>query len=230
MSSDFVMCVYQMIVMIQMMIIVQIMIQMMMIVMMMAFQMVLSEVTRPPGKLSQDLRDYKPLRPLPLEPLRRPFGGHFVDPSLEDTSETKENKELGTQTSAVLSTRAVMEVDTDSPCTDQSGFKHANTSTTGLLRRQKAKRKMFGNVGTSTTGLISPRTSNHSLPDKCLIMGQYLGNETRNMEFKRGGGQYMKKQLKDHVAKYVCCFLNAGEGGSLFIGVDDNGRLGSLWP
>ncbi|XP_064597719.1 uncharacterized protein LOC135464152 [Liolophura sinensis] len=188
-------------------------------------EMLLSEATHPSVKLSQDIRDYKALRPLQLEPLKRPFGNHLANHSVEDSTETKENKDLGTQTSVVLSTHAVMEVDVDSSPHDQTGFRHANTSTTGLFRKQKAKRKIFGNAGTSTTGLIAPGSSNHSLPDKYLIMGQYLGNETRNVEFKRGGGQYMKKQLKDHVAKYVCCFLNAGEGGSLFIGVDDNGAV-----
>lgn len=54
--------------------------------------------------------------------------------------------------------------------------------------------------------------------------GELLGAETRFVEFKQGRGQYLQRQLKDHVAKYTCGFLNS-EGGTLLIGVSDNGRF-----
>nr|XP_020666183.1 schlafen-like protein 1 [Pogona vitticeps]XP_020666184.1 schlafen-like protein 1 [Pogona vitticeps] len=59
---------------------------------------------------------------------------------------------------------------------------------------------------------------------ECLFHGAFLGSETRNVEFKRGGGDYLTVTLKHHVRKYMCAFLNS-EGGSLFVGVDDNGLV-----
>uniref|UniRef100_A0A8D0GEZ4 Schlafen like 1 n=1 Tax=Sphenodon punctatus TaxID=8508 RepID=A0A8D0GEZ4_SPHPU len=55
-----------------------------------------------------------------------------------------------------------------------------------------------------------------------LFYGAFLGSETRNVEFKRGGGEYLTLTLKHHVRKYTCAFLNS-EGGSLFVGVEDSG-------
>uniref|UniRef100_A0A8C3HR28 Schlafen like 1 n=1 Tax=Chrysemys picta bellii TaxID=8478 RepID=A0A8C3HR28_CHRPI len=55
-----------------------------------------------------------------------------------------------------------------------------------------------------------------------LFYGAFMGSETRNVEFKRGGGEYLSVTLKHHVRKYVCAFLNS-EGGSLFVGVEDSG-------
>ncbi|KAL8220282.1 UNVERIFIED_CONTAM: hypothetical protein K2H54_042698 [Gekko kuhli] len=57
-----------------------------------------------------------------------------------------------------------------------------------------------------------------------LFYGAFMGNETRNVEFKRGGGEYLTGTLKHHVRKYVCAFLNS-EGGSLLVGVEDNGLV-----
>ncbi|XP_062612612.1 schlafen-like protein 1 isoform X2 [Saccostrea cucullata] len=53
--------------------------------------------------------------------------------------------------------------------------------------------------------------------------GEQLGNETRNKEFKKGSGEYVKNVLKKHVSKYACAFLNSGEEGTLYLGVNDNG-------
>ncbi|NWI12280.1 SLNL1 protein, partial [Crypturellus soui] len=55
-----------------------------------------------------------------------------------------------------------------------------------------------------------------------LFYGAFMGSETRNVEFKRGSGEYLLGTLKHHVRKYVCAFLNS-EGGSLFVGVEDTG-------
>ncbi|XP_038651392.1 schlafen-like protein 1 [Scyliorhinus canicula] len=57
-----------------------------------------------------------------------------------------------------------------------------------------------------------------------LFYGALMGSETRNVEFKRGGGEYLNMALKNHVRKYVCAFLNS-EGGSLFVGVNDDGTV-----
>ncbi|XP_033112538.1 uncharacterized protein LOC117113336 [Anneissia japonica] len=55
-----------------------------------------------------------------------------------------------------------------------------------------------------------------------LKKNQQLGNETRKLEFKRGGGSYLKNILKTDVGTYMSAFLNSS-GGTLLIGVDDEG-------
>ncbi|KAM7099070.1 schlafen-like protein 1 isoform 2-T2 [Molossus nigricans] len=57
-----------------------------------------------------------------------------------------------------------------------------------------------------------------------LFQGAFLGSETRNVEFKRGGGEYLSLAFKHHLRRYVCAFLNS-EGGSLLVGVDDSGLV-----
>ncbi|KAL1776816.1 schlafen 1 [Sigmodon hispidus] len=57
-----------------------------------------------------------------------------------------------------------------------------------------------------------------------LFQGAFLGSETRNVEFKRGSGEYLTLAFKHHVRRYVCAFLNS-EGGSLLVGVEDSGLV-----
>ncbi|XP_012368084.1 schlafen-like protein 1 [Octodon degus] len=57
-----------------------------------------------------------------------------------------------------------------------------------------------------------------------LFQGAFLGSETRNLEFKRGSGEYLNLAFKHHVRRYVCAFLNS-EGGSLLVGVEDSGLV-----
>lgn len=57
-----------------------------------------------------------------------------------------------------------------------------------------------------------------------LFYGAFMGNETRNVEFKRGSGEYLTGTLKHHARKYACAFLNS-EGGSLLVGVEDSGLV-----
>ncbi|XP_029805261.1 schlafen-like protein 1 isoform X1 [Suricata suricatta] len=57
-----------------------------------------------------------------------------------------------------------------------------------------------------------------------LFQGAFLGCETRSVEFKRGGGEYLSLAFKHHLRRYVCAFLNS-EGGSLFVGVEDSGLV-----
>lgn len=61
------------------------------------------------------------------------------------------------------------------------------------------------------------------LPERYYRKGQYIGRETRQMEFKLGGGDYVRKYLREDVLKYVCGYLNGRSTGTLFIGV--NGRF-----
>ena len=68
----------------------------------------------------------------------------------------------------------------------------------------------------------SPSNIKYTQPDG-YREGELLGNETRNTEFKEGGGDYIKKHLKDHVSKYMSGFLNSSQQGTLFIGVKDDG-------
>ncbi|XP_008578878.1 PREDICTED: schlafen-like protein 1 [Galeopterus variegatus] len=57
-----------------------------------------------------------------------------------------------------------------------------------------------------------------------LFQGAFLGSETRNMEFKRGSGEYLSLAFKHHVRRYVCAFLNS-DGGSLLVGIEDSGLV-----
>ncbi|XP_044026908.1 schlafen-like protein 1 [Siniperca chuatsi] len=57
-----------------------------------------------------------------------------------------------------------------------------------------------------------------------LHYGAHIGNETRSIEFKQGGGCYMQNTFCEHVCIYGCAFLNSG-GGSLLVGVCDNGMV-----
>ena len=59
---------------------------------------------------------------------------------------------------------------------------------------------------------------------RIYLEGDQLGNETRNKEFKEGGGNYLRNHLKKDVSKYVCAFLNSGEEGTLYVGVNDSGK------
>lgn len=55
----------------------------------------------------------------------------------------------------------------------------------------------------------------------------YLGNETRNKEFKLGGGNYItnKYGLQKDVSKNLCGFLNSLQTGTLYIGVTNKGMF-----
>ncbi|XP_053190130.1 uncharacterized protein LOC128373952 [Scomber japonicus] len=57
-----------------------------------------------------------------------------------------------------------------------------------------------------------------------LGYGAHIGNETRNIEFKNGQGNYMQTVFSQHVSKYGSAFLNS-EGGSLVVGVNDSGLV-----
>ncbi|XP_062302058.1 schlafen-like protein 1, partial [Osmerus eperlanus] len=62
---------------------------------------------------------------------------------------------------------------------------------------------------------------------ECLFYGANVGTENRNVEFKRGGGEYLRSSFRGHLRRYACAFLNSG-GGSLLAGVDDDGVVQGL--
>ena len=73
--------------------------------------------------------------------------------------------------------------------------------------------------------LCTPSTSNpENTVHGIYLEGEKLGNETRNKEFKIGGGIYLQKYLKTDVLKYVCAFLNTEGEGTLYVGVNDSGK------
>lgn len=76
----------------------------------------------------------------------------------------------------------------------------------------------------SGTRSDSAITDQGILGQERLFQGAFLGNETRNLEFKRGGGEYLSQAFKHHLRRYVCAFLNS-EGGSLLVGVEDSGLV-----
>ncbi|XP_032367100.1 schlafen-like protein 1 [Etheostoma spectabile] len=74
-----------------------------------------------------------------------------------------------------------------------------------------------------------PRVSEQDISScQWLLTGANIGNEMRSIEFKLGRGSYMAKIFSKQVLKYGCAFLNIG-GGSLLVGVQDNGVVCSLF-
>ncbi|XP_070208557.1 uncharacterized protein [Littorina saxatilis] len=92
--------------------------------------------------------------------------------------------------------------------------KSATTSTTGL----------------PTPGLVSVTTSTPGTGTGLAIgfyrLGENVGRESRHSEFKQGGHAHKDRSwLQETVGKYACGFLNSAEGGTLYIGVNDNGMV-----
>ncbi|XP_060575702.1 schlafen-like protein 1 [Ruditapes philippinarum] len=56
--------------------------------------------------------------------------------------------------------------------------------------------------------------------------GEVVINTDYSKEFKSYlDGRYTLKQIRDHVARCICAFLNTGKKGMLLIGVDSRGRV-----
>uniref|UniRef100_A0A8C8JHS3 Schlafen AlbA-2 domain-containing protein n=1 Tax=Oncorhynchus tshawytscha TaxID=74940 RepID=A0A8C8JHS3_ONCTS len=82
----------------------------------------------------------------------------------------------------------------------------------------------LGLLGTQSESAIS----RHEITKgERLFYGAHMGSETRNVEFKRGGGEYLRSSFRAHLRRYACAFLNSG-GGSLLAGVDDDGVVRGL--
>ncbi|XP_023488173.1 schlafen-like protein 1 isoform X2 [Equus przewalskii] len=114
------------------------------------------------------------------------------------------------------------------PCPDPSPGSHlrptrlTNTPPTRALAQRQRRQSSW--VPPSSTRSDSAIMHQKILGQEQLFQGAFLGSETRNVEFKRGGGEYLTLAFKHHVRRYVCAFLNS-EGGSLFVGVEDSGLV-----
>ncbi|XP_071099850.1 uncharacterized protein [Haliotis cracherodii] len=103
---------------------------------------------------------------------------------------------------------------------------HAQTSTTDLPVQTFSKPILPPleneqlSMATSISGL------GPDAPERFYHYRESLGNETRTAEFKQGGfvASERKYLLHDNIGKYVCAFLNTN-GGTLFIGVDNDGYV-----
>jgi len=78
------------------------------------------------------------------------------------------------------------------------------------------KRKCAGEKDTRSQQRVCPWNS-----VKFYTLGQRIGNETRQMEFKGGQG-HIESNLTEVVCKYMSGFLNSN-GGTLIFGVNDAG-------
>jgi len=59
------------------------------------------------------------------------------------------------------------------------------------------------------------------LPNRYYRLGQQLRTETREREFKTGGGGYIRQCSRNDISKYMCGFLNSQVEGTLYIGVTE---------
>ncbi|XP_041933362.1 schlafen-like protein 1 isoform X3 [Alosa sapidissima] len=82
-------------------------------------------------------------------------------------------------------------------------------------------------VGISSTQSDSAISGQDITSEQRLFYGAHIGSETRNVEFKRGGGEYLRSTFRSHLRRYACAFLNSG-GGMLLVGVDDEGVVRGL--
>ncbi|XP_046564236.1 uncharacterized protein LOC124273068 [Haliotis rubra] len=100
---------------------------------------------------------------------------------------------------------------------------HAQTSTKGLAKQTSKPvlpplESVQVSMATSVSGL------GPNAPKRFYHYRETLGNETRTAEFKQGGFVASEHILQETIGKYVCGFLNTN-GGTLFIGVDNDGYV-----
>jgi hypothetical protein len=55
-----------------------------------------------------------------------------------------------------------------------------------------------------------------------LRKGEIIGRQSRYVEFK---ANLHRKHLQDKVGKYVCGFLNSGDGGTLYFGIEETSGM-----
>ncbi|XP_061178396.1 schlafen-like protein 1 [Saccostrea echinata] len=77
----------------------------------------------------------------------------------------------------------------------------------------------------NTPGTLGITGEDKQSQRKFYLEGEKLGNETRYKEFKKSCGGSDKKDRKELLSKYVCAFRNSGQGGTLYLGVDDSGSV-----
>ncbi|KAM8840118.1 uncharacterized protein AB9W97_001072 [Spinachia spinachia] len=124
------------------------------------------------------------------------------------------------------------------PMSHRSGRAAHSTKACGYSRHYRRGREVSRHRSTKPRRAPSPprprrHVQNPRGPDRhtpvqditsCreLVYGAYLGNETRHLEFKRGGFCYLHRTFCRDALMYGCAFLNSG-GGSLLVGVCDDG-------
>ncbi|CAB3980318.1 schlafen 1 [Paramuricea clavata] len=75
---------------------------------------------------------------------------------------------------------------------------------------------------------VEKESINHLLP-RYYILNQFVDmRESRNFEFKTGGGAYPIHILPEHIRKYGSAFLNC-DGGVLIAGILDNGLVKGIF-
>ncbi|XP_078146657.1 schlafen-like protein 1 [Centroberyx gerrardi] len=91
----------------------------------------------------------------------------------------------------------------------------------GLIRRCRAMDT--GEAALFPVDVTSSSVANGQDIPSGLVYGAYLGNETRNIVFKRGtDSDYLCSAFRNDLRHYACAFLNTG-GGRVGVGVDDGG-------
>ncbi|XP_033640940.1 uncharacterized protein LOC117301153 [Asterias rubens] len=91
----------------------------------------------------------------------------------------------------------------------------------GLVKSGRTLRVDYFQSNNLPRAPMSQPSKNQTNENTCLVKYQQMGNETRSLEFKRGGN-ILEKYMRKVLSRYVCGFLNS-EGGQLMIGVDDEG-------
>ncbi|XP_046850261.1 uncharacterized protein LOC124443782 [Xenia sp. Carnegie-2017] len=75
------------------------------------------------------------------------------------------------------------------------------------------------------TPQLTEKQSFDSLLPRSYVLNAFVDvRESRNFEFKTGGGSYPVSVLPEHIRKYGSAFLNC-DGGILIAGVLDNGQI-----
>ena len=108
-------------------------------------------------------------------------------------------------------------VESDAPVVPNENKRPVNKRLQIINESNEAKSK-------SDSALVEKPLATFPMHRDFYKQGEILGTETRFVEFKQGRGGYVDRQLKDHVSKYTCGFLNS-EGGTLLIGVTDDGKM-----
>ncbi|XP_076077588.1 uncharacterized protein LOC143048038 isoform X1 [Mytilus galloprovincialis] len=122
---------------------------------------------------------------------------------IEDCGDTK---------SAIIYLQSFHEVQEISNSINNSGFK-------------------FTQIAASYKKIFAKRIQSKR-PETIYLYEEYLGDETRQKEFKEGGGNieenFLRTGQKRCLANYACGIVNNREKGTVYVGVNDKGRVVGL--
>ncbi|CAG2253587.1 unnamed protein product [Mytilus edulis] len=122
---------------------------------------------------------------------------------IEDCGDTK---------SAIIYLQSFNEVQEISNSINNSGFK-------------------FTQIAASYKKILTKRIQSKR-PETIYLYEEYLGDETRQKEFKEGGGNieenFLRTGQKRCLANYACGIVNNREKGTVYVGVNDKGRVVGL--